>query len=1037
MTLSGLAVRRPVLAMVASSLIVVFGVMAAQLLPLRELPDVDQPVVSVTTSYPGANASVVESRITQLIEDRLSGIEGVKEISSQSADGRSNITITFQLNRDLEAAANDVRDAVSRTVDALPEDADAPEVSKQDADAQPIMWFALTSDRRSVAELSDYARRYVVDRLSVVDGVARVRLGGEQDYAMRVWLDRRAMAARGITTAEVENALRSQNVELPAGQLETGAVDLTVRISREYERVEEFRRLPIASGGDHVVRLGEIAQVEIGPEERRTWFRGNGQTRIGLGIVRQSKSNALAVATNVHKQVKLINRSLPEDLRIVLTYDSTKFVEEAVNEVFITLAIAMALVVLVLYLFLGSLRAALVPAVVVPVSLIGVFIALALFGFSINIITLLALVLAIGLVVDDSIVVLENIQRRIDLGEPVALASDRGAQQVFFAVIATTAVIVAVFAPLAFLSGYIGRIFSELALTVSAAVIISSFVALTLSPMMCSKFLKPASQSRGIARWVDRAISAIRDSYQRFLSAVLSQSWIALFIIALALGWAYLLFTNLESELVPAEDRGSFFVSYTTSVGASFDHTREEAERVEKMLLEIVERGDAETVLVRVPGFGGRGFNSGIAIVVLKPWDEREKNGLAIVGEVNQRLQQITGIRGFAGMRSSLSGGNGDDIQFVIAGGDYDDINLVAEELVALAGANPNLIRPRTNFEPTSPRTIVSIDRERAAALGVSVRDIGRALEVQLGGRRVTTFIDRGEEYNVILQTALEDRRSGADLENIFVRGGSGELIPLSGVVSLRETGEAASLPRVNRLRAVSVTATLAEDASLGDAIAWFEQNAREVMGPGMSYEFLGSARDLQESNSALLFTFGLALLIVFLVLAAQFESFINPFIIMLGVPLAVAGGLFGLMAGGSTLNIYSQIGLVILIGLAAKNGILIVEFANQLRDEGRPFREAVIEAATIRFRPILMTGLSTALGALPLVLASGAGAESRQSIGLVIFYGVLISTLFTLIVTPLLYGAIGRFAGSPGTMAARLAELSAKHRDQTTQPAE
>jgi multidrug efflux pump len=570
--------------------------------------------------------------------------------------------------------------------------------------------------------------------------------------------------------------------------------------------------------------------------------------------------------------------------------------------------------------------------------------------------------------------------------------------------------------------------------TVSAAVVISSFVALTLSPMMCSKLLKSSADAGGLPKLLDGVIGRARTAYGDFLRMVLPFSWLSLLLIGAALGWAWVLYSNLDNELVPNEDRGSFFIGFSTSDGASFDHTVEEAMKVEEFLLEMVDRGDVKTALVRVPGFGGRGFNSGIAIVVLEPWNERDVPGQAIVAEANQKLGEIAGIRGFAGMRSSLGGrGGGDDIEFVIAGGDYQALDEAAEAMVQLARTSPHIIRPRKNFEQTSPRTVVSIDRERAAALGVSVRDIGRSLEVQLGGRRVTTYVDQGEEYDVILQTDLEDRRSQQDLSNIFVRGNANQLIPLSSVVTLRETGEASSLPRINRLRAISITATLADGSTLGEAIEWFRENSAQVIGPGMTTEFVGGAADLQEAERALLFAFAMALLICFLVLAAQFESLINPLIIMLTVPLAVAGGLFGLTVGDATLNMYSQIGLVILIGLAAKNGILIVEFANQLRDEGMEVRDALVEASMTRFRPILMTGLSTALGATPLILSSGAGAESREAIGLVIVYGVLIATLFTLVVTPLLYGMLGRFAGSPGMMARKLSAMQEEDKRKKT----
>lgn len=1044
MTLSGASVRRPVLAGVISALIVVFGLFAFRTLPLRELPDVDRPIVSIDTRYPGANAEVVENRVTSLIEDQLSGIDGVDTITSRSRDGRSGITITFDLDRDLEAAANDVRDAVSRVADALPEEAEPPEVEKQDADARPVMWFSLTSTERDITELSDYARRYVVDRISVADGVSFVRVGGGQDYAMRVWIDRRALAARGLTVDDVESALRRQNVELPAGEIESEQTDLTVRVERSYLLPEDFAQLPVGRNAQgHVVRLGEVADVRLGTSERRTLFRGNGETRVGLGVVRQSRANELEVARNVRAIISEINRSLPDDLSIEPSYDGTVFVAEAIDEVWRSLAIAAMLVFVVIFLFLGSLRAALIPAAVVPVSLIGVFAVLAIFGYSINILTLLALVLAIGLVVDDSIVVLENIQRRVDLGEPSLIAADRGARQVFFAVIATTAVVVAVFAPLALMGGYAGRLFRELAITISGATVISSFVALTLTPMMASKILKSSENRPLAARLVDGFVQFVRKSYLAALRWLLAAPVLVFPILIGAAAASWFLFVNIDSELVPNEDRGSFFVGFQAPEGAGFDHTALQADRIEEIFLEYVENGELDVVMVRVPGFGGTGFNSGIAIGVLAPWSERERNGLEIVGEVNRRLGELTGVRAFAGMRSPLGGGGGDDVSFVLTGDDYDLINAAAERMITASRSNPGLLRVRSDFEPTAPRLVVDVLEERAASLGVSVQSIGRALESQLGGRRVGVFVDGGESYEVIIQNAREDRASPDDLSNIFVRSdATNALIPLSNLVSLNETGEASSLPRVNRMRAITLTATLNEGYTLGEAVNWFTETAQTELGPRVGSQLLGDSAELERARNAALFAFGMALLIVFLVLAAQFESLINPFVIMLTVPLAIAGGLYGLFMTGSTLNLYSQIGLIILIGLAAKNGILIVEFANQLRASGASIRDAVLEAADTRFRPIVMTGLSTSIGALPLAFASGAGAESRMTIGVVIFAGVLIATLFTLLIVPVFYGLLARFTQTPGWIEREIERQRAEHDraavdDRSPNPAE
>ncbi|WP_421791861.1 efflux RND transporter permease subunit [Hyphobacterium sp.] len=1024
MTLSDVAVRRPVLAFVISALIIVFGTLGFQQLPLRELPDVDQPIVSVSVDYPGANAEVVENRVTQIIEDQLSGIEGIDLISSSSRDGGANISITFDLSRNIEAAANDVRDAVSRVTDALPPEVEELEIRKQDSDARPFMWYSLMSDRLTSEELTDFATRNLIDRFSVIDGVAQVRVGGERRYAIRVWLDPQAMAARQITVADIDAALRSQNIEVPGGSIETDDTNIVVRVERLFADPESFERLPLTTGeGGHIIRLGEVADVSLEAEQPRTLFRGNGENMIGLGFVRQSQANSVQVADDVAAIADQVRTTLPEGMSLIVASDDTIFIEESIREVWRTLFIAATLVVFIIYLFLGSFRAAIIPAAVVPVCLVGVFAGLALAGFSINILTLLALVLVIGLVVDDSIVVLENIQRRVDMGEPPALASLRGGRQVFFAVIATTAVLVSVFVPLVFLPGFIGRIFNELALTIAVAVILSSFVALTLSPMMASKLIKPSKQARGPAKWVNGIVQKLRSNYRSSLEIAVRFPLAIIPVIVIALGGSVYLLDRLPGELTPPEDRGGFFGFFSGPEGASFDYMSDQADAVERVVLDYVESGELRRVLVVSPGWGGSGFNSGIVIGTMVHWDDR-RDGAEIVGEINGQFGQLTGVRAFASMRSALSGGGGggDDIQFVLQGPDYEALDAEAERLLAaIRSENPALLRARKNYEPTSPRFVVQIDRERAAALGVSVADIGQTLQTHLGSRRVGQFIDDGEAYNVIMENRRDQRSSAQDLETLFVEGRENRLIPLSNLVSIQEVGEASSRNRINRQRAITVSATLAEGYSLGEAVGWLDGWAERELAPGFSTTYLGGAKEFLEANSALLFAFGMALLIVFLVLAAQFESFIQPFVIMLTVPLAVTGGLFGLELIGSSLNIYSQIGLVILIGLAAKNGILIVEFANQLREDGRDVMTATLDAAEIRFRPILMTGLSTAIGAAPLMLADGPGSESRITIGVVIFTGVAVATLFTLFVIPVAYSVLGRFTKTPNWMSKKL----------------
>jgi multidrug efflux pump len=1043
MTLSDLSVRRPVLATVFSLLIIAFGAIAFTTLPLRELPDIDRPVVSIDTSYPGASAQVVETQITRIIEDQLSGIDGIDSITATSRDGRSSINVEFSLSRDLEDATNDVRNAVDRARGALPVDILDPTIRKADADADPIIWFSLESTTLDRTELTDYAERYVIDRLSVLNGVASVRVGGGYRSALRIWLDTNALAARGLTVQDVETALRTQNVELPAGYVQSDERDYQVRIARAFETAEDFARLPISRSitDEAVVRLGDVARVEIAPEETRRLFRGNGVDQIGLGIVRQSQSNALEVGNLVKAEIERMGPELPEGTRFVLSYDSTLFIDRAISRVAQTLLESTALVVLVIFLFLGSWRAAFIPAAVIPVCLIGAFLIISIFGFSINLLTLLALVLAIGLVVDDSIVVLENVQRRVDtLGEPPLVAAERGTRQVFFAVVATSAVLVAVFAPLLFVGGYVGRLFIELAVTIAGVVVISAFAALSLSPMMCSKLVKPVKTSTRLSRIVDALLNGLRSSYRASLAAALDAKAVvfALFGVVVLLG-GYL-FTQLSSELTPPEDRGNLTVQVSAPEGSGYEYTSRVMAQVEEVLLTYVESVEAQRILVIAPSFGDQGtnrFSSGIGRIFLTDWEHRHRTGAEIETELNQRLGQIPGATVRVRMQNPFQGGGGDGASIVLLGSTYDELALVANRMVDRLREDPNFQRPRSNYEPTSPRVVVEIDRERAAALGVSVQTIGRTLEATMGSRRINTITDRGEEYYVYLQAERDERSEISDLSNKYVRSDrTGELVPLSTLVTTRTQGDSAERRRMNRQAAVTVSASIAGDYAIGDALETLERIAREEIGDqAITVDYTGVARQFKQSTGAIIFAFGFALLIVFLVLAAQFESFVHPLVIMLSVPLAITGGLFGLFAFDQTLNIYSQIGLIILIALAAKNGILIVEFANQLRDEGKSIREAILDAADLRVRPVLMTSVATVVGSLPLILGHGAGAESRLTIGVVIFFGLTLATMLTLFVVPAFYDLLARFTKSPEATAREIEAFDAQ--EPSAHPAE
>ncbi|WP_425999665.1 efflux RND transporter permease subunit [Caulobacter sp. DWR1-3-2b1] len=1033
--ISDLSVRRPVFAAVASIILCVIGLAAFTGLPIRELPNVDPPVVSVSTAYRGASAEVIEERITQVIERQVSGIQGIDRVNSSSRDGRSQISITFTLDRDLDDAANDVRDAVSRVSANLPDQADPPQIAKATADSSPIIIMNLTSTTLSPLELADYADRYLVERMSTVPGVAQAGLNG-QLYAMRIWLDPDAMAARGVTVDDVEIALNSQNVELPAGSLESDSKDFTIRVTRSYSKPEDFANLPLraANANGFVIKLGDVARVEEGSNERRKIFRGNTVNQVGIFLTRQSQANDVAISKVVDAEIEEINKTLPPGTKLIKAVDNSIFTAEAIHEVWVTMGISIGLVALVNLLFLGSWRAALIPSIIAPICILSTFIVLAPLGFSLNLLTLLALVLAVGLVVDDAIVVVENIQRRVDEGEPAPVAALRGTRQVFFAVVATTVVLISVFAPLMFLPGYTGRLFVELAVAIAAAVGFSALLAFTLSPMLASKLLRPAGTGGWLARKVDRGMDKLKDSYRHSLEGLLAAraaGWATgavVVVLALAAGG---LFVMLPKEMVPAEDRGRVDINIIGPEGAGFDYTVKAANEVERQLEVYRAAGVAERTIISVPRFGQSQFNTGNGVLVLKGWGERDKTADEVAAELNKSLSKITGVRAVASVRGAFQrgggGGGGTNVDLIAVGNDYVELANWLKPMLEAAQDNPGLSRPRIDYEPTSPRLSVQIDRDKAASLGISAQSIGRALETMFGSRRATTYIKNGQEYDVILQSTLEQRRSIADLDQLQVRTQSGALVPLSTVVTTQLRGDTPDRPRVDRLRSVTLTAQLAPGYTVEDAVKFLQEEAAARPTPGVSIKWGGQAKDYLEASGAVGVAFGLALLLVFLVLAAQFESWIHPAVIMTTVPLAVLGGLFGLLMTGSTINTYSQIGLIILVGIAAKNGILIVEFANQLRDEGLKVKEAVIEAAVLRLRPIIMTSIATAMGALPLVLWTGAGAGSRQTIGAVIFMGAIFATLLTLFVVPVFYNLLARFTKSPEWTARQIEDYEAR----------
>jgi len=1033
MLLSDVSIKRPVFATVIGLLLVAIGFVSFTRLALREYPDIDPPIVSIRTTYAGASANVVESRITELIEDRISGIEGIRFINSTSQDGQSSISIEFDISRDMDSAANDVRDRVGGILRQLPLEADPPDVQKADASEETVLWMRVASETRTPLELTDYAERYLVDRFSSIDGVARVQIGGQRTPAMRVWLDRQAIAARGLTVTDIERAVRAENVETPAGSLTSEDLIFTNRIERPFRTAGEFAQLVVAKGDDGVVvRLGDVARVEAGAEEDRSIFRANGLDTIGIGIVKQSVANVVEVARVARERAAEVALTLPEDMNLRINFDGSVFVNAAIKEVFITLGIAVLLVIGVIYVFLGNFKATIIPAVTVPISLIATFTVLLALGLSINMLTLLALVMAIGLVVDDAIVVLENIHRRIEEhGETPLVASYRGTRQVGFAVVATTMVLIAVFVPITFMQGQVGRLFTEFAVTIAAAIAFSMLVALTISPMMASKLLKghvAHEKPQGFAGFVDRTFTRLRNGYGAVYDATVKRPIIIAIAFFAALGGSYWLFVQIPGEYTPNEDRGSFQVMIAGPEGASFEYMQPFIEQIEARLLPLVDQGEIEGISVRAPGgFGpGGSFNSGSIQVVLTEWGHR-RNGFEIVNDINRRLSDITGVRAFANMPSGFGRGpgGGKPIQFVLKGPSYESLVEWRNTFVdALNANNPGINQIDWDYKETQQQYRVNVDISRASDLGVTVQEIGSTLQTMLGSKRVGTFVQNGEERYVIFEGERSEQSTPSDMESIYVRSArTGQLIPLSNLVSVEQMADSRQLSRYNRVRAITINANLDPGVSLGVALDQMEAIARDVLPDEAAIDYKGQSLDYKRAGESILFVFGFGVLVVFLVLAAQFESWIHPFVIMLCVPATVGGGLLGIALTGNSLNIYTQIGLIMLVGLAAKNGILIVEFANQLRDQGKEFNAALREASLTRFRPIVMTSLTAIAGALPLIFGHGAGSETRSAIGVVILFGVTTAMLVTLVLVPAAYALLARRTGSPRDVERKLAQ--------------
>ena len=1006
MHISEITVRRPVLAIVISLFLVLIGIVSYDKLTIREYPDIDKPVVTVNTVYRGASAEIIERDITQILEDSLAGISDIKEITSESRNELSQIRIEFNLSRDMDSAANDVRDKIARVVARLPDDADQPRVEKADTDARAIIWIGFTSNQLDSIQLNDYLDRNIVDRLSILPGVASITVGGERKYAIRIWLDPDKMSAREITVDDILSAINRENIEKPAGRLDSVEREISIQVKSKLTDISMFKEIVVKDYVDKKVRLGDVAEIIIGAETERGFLRANKKNAIGLGIVRQTKSNVLKVANAVKNELKLIQPTLPENIEMSVGYDRSIFVEESISQVRFALFISMILVIAVIYFFLSSSSATFIPAITIPVSIISTFYIIYLFGFSLNVLTFLALVLAIGLIVDDSIVVLENIKRRIENGEEPYQASIIGAKQITFVVIATTLVLISVFLPLSFMDGKTGRLFIEFGVVLSFAVIFSSIVALTLTPMLCSKLLKSKSSQDS----EPPILKKFRTFYRN--SLIISQRQpkkVYIFSIVMIL-LATLLFQFIQKELAPTEDRGIFIISVSGPEGSSLSYTDEIVKNVESTLQPYIDKGEIKTVFsIVAPGFSGQpgAVNSAFLFATLTPWDNR-RHQKDIVKEIFPKLLSIPGARIFAINPPSLGGSRFKPaVQLVISGNNYEDIREWGNTLL-INSSDLKLRNPNIDYKLTNPRLNLKVNRDKAYELGVSAESIARTIETLLASNRVTTFARGGLTYNVILQADKSYRVNPNNLDNIFIKSSkSSTLIPLSNLVFFEETSTSQSLKRINRMPSTIFSASLLPGYPLGNALKDLSSLSQDILPANAKISYSGSSKEYFESGNSLELTILFAILIVYLVLAAQFESFRNPLAIILTVPIAMTAGLYTLFLTGTSLNVYSQIGFLMLIGLIAKNGILVVEFANQLRDEGMPVDEAIFESSMIRLRPVLMTTISTMLGAIPLVLSSGAGAESRYSMAIVVFGGITLSSLITLYLIPALYRLI------------------------------
>ncbi len=998
MKISDISIRRPVFASMVSLALVLFGAIGYTRLSVREYPDVDPPIVSVTTVLPGANPQVVESAVTDILEEELSTVEGLRTLTSASQEQVSNITLEFNLDRDVEAAAQDVRDKVSRVRDRLPEDVDEPVVAKQEADANPFFWLALSGENYDLLQLSDVGDRLVKSRLQTLPGVGQARIFGERRFSMRVWLSASELAARGLTVQDVENAIRTRNVEIPGGRIESERREFTVRSLGELKTPAEFAELVVSNQGGQLVKLKDIGRVELGAEDERSALRFNQRPAVAIGVIRQSKANIIEVADAIHAELPAIQRSLPPGVRIDAAFDQSVYVKRSILEAQHTLLIAGGLVVIIIFVFLRNLRATIIPGLAIPASIVATFMVMYFLGFSINNLTLLALTLAIGIVVDDAIIVLENAYRhQEELGEDPETAAREGTREIGFAVVATTICLIAVFTPLAFLKGSTGRLFNEFGIAVAGSVAVSGLVALTLTPMLCAQILRvPASHGR-VYRSLERGFDAMSTGYAWLLDRALHARWaVVLGALALLVG-AGVIFKTLKREFIPPEDRGWFISFLIAPEGSSLRYTDGYQQQAEAVLAR-TEGVESFFSVVNI----GDGVSRGIIFVNLDDWSKRTRRVSEIVGEVQEQYFAIPGVFAFANNPPAF--GWGSPVQYVVQHSDFAQLAKAADTLTARARGITGLLNVDTDLRVNKPELTVRFDRDRAEDLGVPVRDVAATLQTMLGGREVSTFTRANKLYDVIVQLSPEARATPSDMTGLYVRGRSDELIKLDAVATITEGVGPRELNHFNRVRSFTLTASLAPGFTLGEAIDSLNRVAAEVLPRGSTTALAGESRELEESGGALYFAFVLALVVVFMVLASQFESLMHPFTVLLAVPLAVTGALVTLLIAGSTINLYSQIGMILLIGLVTKNSILLVEYANQLKERGLDTLAAVREAGRIRLRPILMTSVSTIMGALPIALGLGAGAASRRPLGYAIVGGVLVSTILTLFLVPVVY---------------------------------